>query len=224
MPPAQDPGVSDPPPEPATPVAPAPNEPSGGDPVTSSGEGKEQTVPFSRFKEVNDKAKQHEEQIAQLQSDIESLRTPASTTSEEEIDPEVLDLVRKSADKLGFISKEEFDKRETQNQVRQDINDLASQYKQSGIPFDGEAVIKYATDNGMPIGSKKSLDAVYKEMNYEAIIEANRKAAIESYQKGLKSGGEKPGSKGSQLPQEPKPANLKERIKQAREGVGYSLN
>jgi hypothetical protein len=227
MPPS-DPGVSAPPAEPAAPAAPIePTQPSGGEPVTSTGaSGSEHTVPFGRFQEVNDKAKDFESKYQQAQEELESLRESQSqkTNTDEDIDPDVLDLVKRSAGKLGFVSKEELDAREARLQVQQDITDLASQYKDSGIPFDGKKIIEYAKANGMQITSKKSLDAVYKEMNYEAIIEANRKAAIDSYQKGNLSGGEKPGSKGAQAPQEQKPGSLKDRIAAARQKAGFSLS
>lgn len=222
-----DPGVIAPPAEPAAPAASAqPTEPSGGEAVTSTGKEGEQTVPFNRFQEVNDKAKAAEERAAKIEEELAQLReqqpqTPPS--SEEEVDPDVLDLVRKSADKLGFVSKEELDAREAQTQVRQDITDLTSQYKDSGIPFDGKKIIDYAKANGMPLGSKKSLDAVYKEMNYDAIIEAQRKAAIAGDRETAKSGGERSGSKGAQPPTEPQSGSLKDRIRAAREKAKISI-
>ena len=221
-----DPGVTTPPVEPAASAAAEPTLPSGSEPVINKeGEG-EQTVPFTRFQEVNDKAKEAEEKAARLESELETERQAKVQTpqkEEDEVDPDVLELVKKSSAKLGLVSKEELDVREAKIQVQQDLNDLTSQYKDSGIPFDGKKVIDYARANGMPIGSKKSLDAVYKEMNYDSIIEAQRKAAIDAFQQGNKSGAEKPGSKGAQPPTEPKPANLKERIAQAREKAGFSV-
>jgi hypothetical protein len=220
-----DPGVVAPPAEPVAPATPAPTEPNGSEAVINPGKSEEQAVPFTRFQEVNDKAKAAEERAAQLESDLASLKEQQSQTpqNEEEVDPDVVDLVKKSAGKLGFVTKEELDAREAQIQVRTDVNDLTSQYKDSGIPFDGKAVIDYAKANGMPLGSKKSLDAVYKEMNYDAIIEAQRKAAVASFQEGTKSGAEKPGSKGAQPPEDQKPASLKDRIKQAREKAGATF-
>lgn len=224
--PDPDPGApAAPPAEPVAPATPAPSEPNGSEPVTNPGKTEEQTVPFTRFQEVNDKAKTAEEKANQLEQELSTLKEQHNQTpqSEEEVDPDVLDIVKKSADKLGFVSKEELDAREARIQVQQDINDLTSQYKDSGIVFDGKAIIDYAKANGMPLGSKKSLDAVYKEMNYDAIVEAQRKAAVASYQEGAKGGGEKPGSQGAQAPQEQTPGSLKDRIKAAREKAGVSI-
>ena len=220
----QDPGVTAPPAEPT--VTPAPSEPTGSEPVINTGKTEEQTVPFTRFQEVNDKAKEAEDRAARLESELEAERTAKAqvpSQEEEDIDPETVELVKKSASKLGLVSKEELDAREATIQVKSDINELTSQYKDSSVHFDGQKVIDYAKANGMPLGSKKSLDAVYKEMNYSAIIEAQRKAAVESFQKGSASSGEKPGSSGAQPPTEQKPGSLKDRIKAARENAGVKI-
>lgn len=228
MEPTTDPGVTAPPAEPVAPAT-TPAQPStGSEPVTNT-DGKpmpDNLVPFDRFQKANDTAKAAEERAAQLESELETLRqqqVQTPTNPDDEVDPDVLDLVKKSAAKLGFVSKEDLDSREARIQVQQDINDLTSQYKDSGIVFDGKKVIDYAKANGMPLGSKKSLDAVYKEMNYDNIIEAQRKAAVDAFQQGAKSGAEKPGSKGAQAPTESKPGNLRDRIKAAREKSGVSV-
>lgn len=211
------PGVTAPPAEPIVQT-----EPTGSEPVTNPGTGGEQTVPFTRFQEVNDKAKTAEERATKAEEELQQFKEQQVQTpqnSDDEVDPDVLDLVKKSAAKLGFVSKEDLDGREAQIQVRQDLSELTSQYKDSGIPFDGKAVIDFAKANGMPLGSKRSLDAVYKEMNYDAIIEAQRKSAVDAFQQGSKSGAEKPGSAGAKAPQEPQAGSLKDRIKSAREKV-----
>lgn len=214
--------------EPVVPATPAqPTEPSGSEPVTNTGKEGEQSVPFSRFQEVNDKAKADTERAVKAETELAALREQQSQTpqsSEDEVDPDVVDLVKKSAGKLGFVTKEELDARETRIQVQQDLSDLTSQYKDSGIPFDGKAIIDYANANGMPLGSKKSLDAVYKEMNYNAIIEANRKSAVDAFQEGARSGGEKPGPQGAQPPKDKPSGSLKERIAAAREKAGFQVN
>jgi len=218
------PGVTTPPVEPAAPAAASTTPPSGSEAVINSGGTEEQQVPFTRFQEVNDKAKEAEERAERLQGELDAAKqTQTPPNSDDDVEPDVLDLVKKSGAKLGFVSKEELDAREARIQVQQDINDLSTQYKDSGIPFDGKKVIDYAKANGMPLGSKKSLDAVYKEMNYDTIVEAQRKAAVAAYQEGAKSGGEKPGPKGAQAPEEPKAGSLRDRIKAAREKAGVTV-
>ena len=220
------PGVTTPPVEPAAPAAPAPTEPTGSEPVINTGDTKDQAVPFTRFQEVNDKAKAEEERASRLERELEDLKAQQPQTpqnDDEDIEPDTLELIKKSASKLGLVSKEELDAREATIQVKQDLNELTSHYKDSSVPFDGKKVIDYAKANGMPLGSKKSLDAVYKEMNYDAIIEAQRKAAIADFQQGSKSGGEKPGSQGPQAPKEQTPGTLKERIAAAREKTGFAV-
>ena len=141
MEPTTDPGATTSPVEPAVTTAPVQTTPANGsEPVTNTDGKTEQQVPFSRFQEVNDKAKQADERVAQLESELETERQAKvqQTSSEDELDPEVLDLVKKSSAKLGLVSKEELDAREAQIQVRQDLVDLTSQYKDFGIPFDGK--------------------------------------------------------------------------------------
>lgn len=226
---ATDPGATVTPPvtDPAASAATVqPTTSTGSEAVTNTGGTGEQQVPFTRFQEVNDKAKAEEERATNLQKELDDFKAQQAQTtssSDEELDPDVLDLVKRSSAKLGLVSKEELDTREAQIQVRQDIVDLTSQYKDSGIAFDGKKVIDYAKANGMPLGSKQSLDAVYQYMNREAIVEGQRKAAVTAFQEAAKGGGEKAGSKGASAPEEQQPAGLKDRIRQAREKAGFSI-
>jgi type II secretory pathway pseudopilin PulG len=222
---ASDPGVAAPPAEPSAPAEPAS---PGNEPVINSdarASNDAQTVPFSRFQEVNDKAKASEEAARVAREELDAFKAQQNQPpqNDDDIEPDTLDLIKKSATKLGFVSRDELDAREARIQVQSDISELTSAYKDSGIPFDGKSIIEYAKANGMQITSRKSLDAIYKEMNYDAIIEAQRKSAITAFQEGAKSAGEKPGSKGAQPPQESKPESLKDRVKAARERLNISL-
>lgn len=214
-----DPGVTAPPADTTTATTPPPVS----EDVTNTGKSDEQTVPFTRFQEVNDKAKTAEERAAQLESELASLKEQQIQTPEDDVEPDTLELIKKANAKLGYVSKEELDAREARIQVQSDINELTSHYKDSGIPFDGKKVIEYAKANGMPLGSKKSLDAVYKEMNFDTIVETQRKAAIAAHQESAKSGAEKSGSSGAKAPSEPKPTSLKDRIRMARENAKVSI-
>lgn len=167
-----DQGVPTPPVEPAaTATTPSTTTPTGSETVTNSGSPVEQSVPFTRFQEVNDAKKAAEEKARVAQEELESYKSGQQrpATQDEDIEPETLEVIKKSASKLGLVSREELDAREAKIQVQQDINDLTESYKSSGVPFDGRKVIDYAKANGIPLGSKQSLDAVYKQMNYEAI-------------------------------------------------------
>lgn len=217
MEPTTDPGVTAPPADPAAPAAPATPAPTGGDAVTSPGTPGEQTVPFSRFQEVNDKAKADSERVSQLERELEEAKQPTpQITDTDELDPDVEELIRKGAKKLGLVSKEDLAAEQTKNQVQQDISDLTSNPPNPGIPYDNKAVMDYAKTNNMPITSKAALRAAYRELNYDKIVETQRQSAIEGYKKAGGSGAEMPGSSGAVLPPEPelKGRNPKERAKE----------
>lgn len=218
MEPSTDPGVTAPPAEPATSVAPATTTPpSGGEAVTSTGGTEEQTVPFSRFQEVNDKAKLAEEEAQRAREELEELRQqPPISTSADELDPDVEELIRKGAKKLGLVSKEELAANQNQIQVQQDVADLTANPPNPGIPYDNKAVMEYAKSNNMPITSKTTLRAAYREMNYDKIVEAERQRAIDGYKKAGSSGAEQPGSTGPTPPPEPELTgrNPKERTRE----------
>ena len=199
------PGVTAPPAEPATPVAPAPTEPSPGtEPVTKPDDKQEQTVPFTRFQEVNDKARKAEEEAESLRQELASKSTPQTPqNADDDLDPETEDIIRRGAKKLGLVSKTELDERAVQLQVRQDVKDLESTSPNPGIPYNHKDVIEYAKTNNLPLTSKAVLTAAYRELNWDKIVEAERNKAIEGFKATGSSAAEKPGSTGPQPPSEP---------------------
>lgn len=218
-----DPGVTAPPAEPAAPAAPAPEPtPSGGDPVTSPGSNPEQTVPFSRFQEVNDKAKAESERVAELERQLEEKNTPPPV-NDDEPDPEVERLLDSYAKRKGLVSQEELAAERSKIQVQQDISELTTTPPNPGIPYDNKAVMDYAKSNNMPITSKAALRAAYRELNYDKIVEAQRQSAIEGYKKAGSSGAEQPGSSGAVAPTEPEltgktpKERVRERVRNARQ-------
>lgn len=205
----QDPGVTVPPTEPVagTLAATAPEEPaSGSEPVTNPVEPKEQTVPFTRFQEVNDKAKTAEEEARTLREENEQLKqqtAPQTPQNDDEIDPEVEKMLDGYAKKRGLVSKEDLDSERNRLQVQQDVNTLTATPPVPGIPYEHQAVMDYAKANGLPITSKAALQAAYKELNWDKIVEVERQRAIESYKTAGTSGAEQPGSPGPAAPSEP---------------------
>ncbi len=224
------PGVTAPPAEPAAPVTePAasapPTEPTGSEPVTNPGDKTEQTVPFSRFQEVNDKAKAAEEKASQLQEQLDqSQQTPSVTQNEDDdLDPEVQDMIRKGAKKLGLVSQEELAAERSKIQVEQDIQSLTASPPVPGIPYDNKAVMDYAKENNLPIISKNALVAAYRSLNWDKIVEVEHQRAIEGYKTAGSSGAEQPGSTGAVEPSEPEltgkstKERTRERIRNARQ-------
>jgi hypothetical protein len=216
MPPA-DPGVTAPPAEPTAPAAP----PVGSEPVTNPGE---QTVPFTRFQEVNDRAKAEAERATQLEQELEEARKPAPPpVDDDNPDPDVEKLLDSYAKRKGLVSQAELAAEQNKLQVQRDIEDLSTNPPNPGIPYDNKAVMDYAKTNNMPITSKAALRAAYRELNYDKIVEAQRQSAIEGYKKAGNSGAELPGSSGAVAPEEPElkgktpKERAKERIRIARQ-------
>lgn len=232
-----DPGVTAPPAEPAAPAAPTEPQtpiaqeptPNGSEPVTNPGGTNEQTVPFDRFQEVNDKAKAAEAKAQELEEENERLRNPepASSTNpqnnDDELDPEVEALIRKGAKKLGLVSQDDLAAARNRDQVQQDINDLTATPPVAGIPYDNKTVMDYAKANNLPVTSKNALVAAYKSANWDKILEAERQRAIDGYKTGGSSGAERPGSTGATPPVEPEitgkstKERTRERIRNARQ-------
>ena len=210
---------------PATPPAQG-SQPPVGDDVTSTGNGnQEQTVPFGRFQEVNDKAKAAEERAAEAErklAEAEAAKQPSPSDDEDDddIDPSVQKLVTKIIENQGYVKKDDVQKAVQQSelarQYKEDVSELTSKYAKTTVPFVEKDVRDFAKENGINITSKNSLDAAYKQMNFDKLTEAAKNAAITAFKEGGKNTGERPGSTGAQPPQEPEVHGLKNRIAAAR--------
>lgn len=216
MDPNPDPGVPVPPAEPA---APAVAEPPVREDVTNPGE---QSVPFSRFQEVNDKAKADAERVTELERQLEEVKTPPPV-DDDNPDPEVEKLLDSYAKRKGLVSQEELAAERNKITVQQDVNDLTATPPNPGIPYDNKAVVEFAKANNMPLTSKAALKAAYRELNYDKIVEAERQRAIDGFKKAGNSGAEQPGSGGPTPPVEPElkskdpKSRTRERINLARQ-------
>jgi hypothetical protein len=210
--------------EPVVPATnPAPSEPptqspNGSEPDTNPG-GQSAMVPSERLREETEKRRQAEEELRQLRE----AQTKPAPSNEEDLDPEVVSLVQRSAKKLGFVTEQELAQREMQVQVRQDVRDLETQYANSGVPYKNQEVLDYAKANNMPITSKAALRAAYRDMNADRIAEVERQRIIAELKESGNGGAEKPGSGGAKAPTEskveggsPKERN-RNRIQQARQ-------
>lgn len=184
---------------------------TGNEAVTNSeGEGQEQSVPFDRFQEVNNKAKSEAERAAKYERELEELRQQQSSQSskeDEDIDPNVSSLVKKIIEKEGYVKKdaltEAVTKSELARQYREDTSELTVKYAKSGVPFNADAIRDYAKENGINITSKASLEAAYRQANFDKILESRTNAAITQFKEnGGKTTAEKPGSKGATPPVE----------------------
>src|SRR6185437_16277984 len=118
--------------------------PPVGDDVTSTGNGnQEQTVPFGRFQEVNDKAKAAEERAAEAErklAEAEAAKQPSPSDDEDDddIDPSVQKLVTKIIENQGYVKKDDVQKAVQQSelarQYKEDVSELTSKYAKTTVP------------------------------------------------------------------------------------------
>lgn len=181
----------------------------------------EAMVPSHRVREATEARRAAEAERDQLRQELEASRQQTTASSnDEDIDPEVQTLVTKILEKGGYVKKGDVDAAvkasDLQRQYNEDVATLTSKYGKTGVPFKSADVRTYANDNGINITSKASMEAAYRQMNYEKILDAERNAAIAAYKEGGKTSAEKPGSEGAKKPEEQEVRGLKNRIALAR--------
>jgi NADH pyrophosphatase NudC (nudix superfamily) len=196
-------------------------QPNGSEAVTNTGSTTEQTVPYSRFQEVNDNLKEERTKREELSQQFESFQSKFTPKSDDnvEIDPETQKILDHYAKQNGFVSKAELEKVQNEAavkiQVQTDIQELKGQFKD----FDYSKVADYAKENGMSLNSKADLRAVYRDMNTDSIIDNAKKQAIADFQKSGRTTGET-GSTSTQQAQTQSAPTTKSRIAAAREKFG----
>lgn len=212
--------ITTPPVEPAAPVvepsAPSQTPPAGSEPDTNAGDPGAM-VPSDRLREETEKRRKAEERAQELEQQLAQSKQPQTPQNDDDdLDPETEEIIRKGAKKLGLVSQAELDKRNLDIQVQQDVKDLETTPPSPGIPYDHKAVMEYAQANNLPITSKSALQAAYKELNWNKIMEGERQRAIEGYKTAGSSSAESPGSGGPQPPSEPEitSKNPKERTRE----------
>lgn len=208
--------------EPATPVATAPQTPTGSEPDTNTGKPTEQNVPYERFQEVNNRAKEAEERATRAEENVTNFMKRFKDPSEDdvEIEDDVKQILDAYVKKNGFVTKEQMEQAqktvELNTRAASDVSSLTAQYKDTSVPYDNAKVLAYAKENGMSITSKASLESAYFMANRDAILDAERKAAVTNFQETGRSGAEKPTPGGGTSTEEPEVHGLKARIKAAR--------
>ena len=228
MPPASNPGDTVTPPvtEPAAPAAPSTPTPSGSEADINPGDKSPAMVPSDRLREETEKRRQAEEELrAYREAHPEQPTTPPQNTEGDDLDPDVEKILDAYAKKHGLVSQRELNEKAAQEQVKQDVRDLEAEYANSGVPFTISDVMKYARENNIPVNSKSSLRAIYRDMNFDKLVEAERQRTITQVKEGERGGVERPGAGGNKAPQEPKVTgrdpkerNLS-RIRQARQAL-----
>jgi len=117
----------------------------------------EQSIPFSRFQEVNEKVKEYGTTIAELNAKIEQMQSQQIPGEPE--DPN-LTQAKEYVKSLGFITKEEQEQMLQQSQaqakadaeLQQQLTRLETEYsgKDGGPKFNRNEVIRFAVEKGIP--------------------------------------------------------------------------
>jgi hypothetical protein len=197
-------------------------DPNGSEADNNSGKGDEAMVPSHRVREATEARRAAEAEVDTLKQELADLQaTKSASKDDDDIDPEVQTLVTKILEKGGYVKKGDVDQAvqatEARRQYNEDTRELTTLYAKSGVPFKAEDIRKYAADNGLNITNKLSLDAAYKAMNFDKIVESKTNAAIvAAKENGNASSAEKPGSKGAEIPPDKEVTGLKNRIAAAR--------
>lgn len=138
-------------------------------------------VPYSRFKEVNDRLRTESESKAEYERRLKEYEASLKPQ-----DPK-LDEVKQVLKQLGYVTKEEVEaelKREREDaQLNLELSRLESRYNgKDGLPkFDRQKVIDYAIQNGIT-----NPEAAYRQLHFDKIVDWNVKNALGKTQ-GVKS-------------------------------------
>lgn len=146
--------------------------------ASESEESEDQSVPYSRFREVNQRMKEAENKLKELESNQQQ--------RSENTDPQA-EVIRQQLKEMGFVSKDEVEetlKRQREDDaLRQELDRLEGKLDgKDGRPkFDRDKVVKYALDK--QIGD---LETAYEKLNQKAIIDWHVKNALDK-SKGVKA-------------------------------------
>lgn len=131
-----------------------------------------QSVPYERFKEVNDVLKEVKQELAELKTGFASNQT--SLTPQVPVDPAVKaqeDMIKqqfkKVADELGYVSQDHLRQKERDQILEQTLTTLEKELDgKDGRPkFNRDAVIKHALENNIGDPMK-----AYKDLNESGLI------------------------------------------------------
>lgn len=139
------------------------------------------TVPYDRFKEVNDNFRQTQEELKAIkdqQAQIAQRLQPQQPTEVVQAKEQLKGLIKELAPELGFVSKEEVQAQQAVNEVRTEHDRLAAKYNgKDGLPkYDSQAVTDYAISLGMT--NAKGLEIAYKQMHEAEIMNARIQKAL----------------------------------------------
>jgi hypothetical protein len=195
-----------------TETAPVTAAPVSEDVQTPAADDTEQNVPFSRFQEVNNKAKAESERAAELQARVDEYEANKPSEPEVELDDDVKATLDSYLKQNGYVRQEDLNAKELALQADRDVAELKTRY----TDFDKTKVLDFAKEKQINLSSKDALEATYLFMNKDSIFEAERKSAVAAAQAAPQAVAEKPGAGGAiTAPSTDAPGDLKSRIASA---------
>jgi hypothetical protein len=169
--------------------------------VSEQSEGQEsqdesqKAVPYDRFKEVNDKARDLEQKMAQIEAERLEKEKLANLSPEQQVQEEQTKKAREALKKLGVITQEDLQQIQQQeaakNMFISEMNRLESTYKgEDGMPkFVPEKVAEFMDNQRAKGNDISDPETAYKLMNFDAIVDAKAKSQKSSAYSEKQAGG-----------------------------------
>lgn len=169
--------------------------------VSEQSEGEEsqdesqKAVPYDRFKEVNDKARDLEQKMAQIEAERLEREQRANLSPEQQVQEEQAKKAREALKKLGVITQEDLQQIQQQeaakNMFISEMNRLESTYKgEDGMPkFVPEKVAEFMDNQRAKGNDISDPETAYKLMNFDAIVDAKAKSQKSSAYSEKQAGG-----------------------------------
>ena len=156
---------------------------------------KNQSIPYERFSEVNEKAKKYEAELAELRAKQEEAQRLADMTPDERVQQEQLEVAKETLKKLGFVTKEEQQKimqeEKAANMFVSECNRLEGKYdgKDGFPPFKAQEVAAFMDDLAKTGQFVSDPETAYKLKYLDQIAEAKAKSQRSSTYSEKQQGG-----------------------------------
>lgn len=164
---------------------------------TQSTEGpvKNQSIPYDRFSEVNEKAKKYEAELKELRAKQEEAERLANLSPDERVQQEQLEVAKETLKKLGFVTREEQQKimqeEKAANMFVSECNRLEGKYNgKDGFPaFKAREVAAYMDELAQTGQFVSDPETAYKLKYLDQIAEAKAKSQRSSTYSEKQQGG-----------------------------------
>lgn len=156
---------------------------------------KNQSIPYDRFSEVNEKAKKYEAELKELRAKQEEAERLANLSPDERVQQEQLEVAKETLKKLGFVTREEQQKimqeEKAANMFVSECNRLEGKYNgKDGFPaFKAREVAAYMDELAQTGQFVSDPETAYKLKYLDQIAEAKAKSQRSSTYSEKQQGG-----------------------------------